>query len=763
MLIYRIITVFCLSLFLTETHAQVIVKGKIKDTSSKTLPYVTVRILQNDSTYMSGTSTDSIGGYKFVDVPQGSYLLAISSIGYISRIYPFTVKDEDEEVLPDMTLVEDNVRLGEVKVEGQSFIRKKDRVLIIPDKQQVKHAHTGYDLLYNLMIPNIDVDRRKGSVSTLGGNVSLYINGRKVDYREVKNLQPKDIEKIEYFDAPTGKYSGDVASINYIMKEYRAGGYVSLDADQTMGYLKGDYSAAVKVAQGNTSYTLFAGHTMQKYEDNDNSRTENFHFIDKSFVKNAVTDLDKIKNNQQYAQLNVLNQNKKRTYMAKMSLVRSDAPDNIQKQHVIYSDYYQTTQSKSLVDQASLMPAIELYGNFQFKENQWLECILSGAYTDNSYYRSYTENDFSFGTDVKEKLYTLDPSLKYNVSMKHQNSLTVQLQHSHRISTSTYSGDYPSWQHLWSGETLLFLSYNQRFNEKIFLDGRIGMSSLQYRLHGHDKTAYISPRGNILLGFQLSARQQLYLGTSIGNAYPEINTINTAEQNIDPFHVKRGNPDLDKINMYMASASYSLQFGRFNLFGIFMYSSEINAVLPAYSIENDKILETFRSDGDYHQFRSGLDLAWKATDVLRFRLSGRWQYGMIKGFTDKSQNSIYGKLNINYYWKDFLLNVYGQTQSRGLNETGVYEWQDGNYGASLSWNYKNWALEVGTNNPFWSNNRTKYYLNSDVYSYNQNIYRRVNQQLGYVKIAYTFDFGKKTSKDQKNINTNINSAILKAE
>lgn len=87
----------------------------------------------------------------------------------------------------------------------------------------------------------------------------------------------------------------------------------------------------------------------------------------------------------------------------------------------------------------------------------------------------------------------------------------------------------------------------------------------------------------------------------------------------------------------------------------------------------------------------------------------------------------------------------------------------GNYGASLSWNYKNWALEVGTNNPFWSNNRTKYYLNSDVYSYNQNIYRRVNQQLGYVKIAYTFDFGKKTSKDQKNINTNINSAILKAE
>lgn len=229
--------------------------------------------------------------------------------------------------------------------------------------------------------------------------------------------------------------------------------------------------------------------------------------------------------------------------------------------------------------------------------------------------------------------------------------------HSHRITSATYAGDNPSWQHLWSGESLLFASYNQRFG-KLSMNGRIGMSALQYRLHGHEKTHYISPRGDLSFFYQFSDRQQFGIGAAVGNAYPEINTINTAEQTIDQIHVKRGNPYLDKIKMYMASGSYSLQVGRFNLFGIFMYSSEINTVLPAFSVEGNKLVESYRSDGDYHLLQGGLDLSWKATDALRFKLGGRWQYSKITGQDSQDRNNVYGRLTVNYYWKDFSLNVY---------------------------------------------------------------------------------------------------------
>lgn len=744
-------------------NAQVAVKGRIADESDKGLAYATVRLLCQDSTFVQGVVTDSIGLYKLENVQKGSYLLSFSSIGYEAKIYPFTVGGEDtEKALPVVYLKENSVLLGEVEVKGSSFIRQKDRVLIIPDKQQVKHAFTGYDLLSNLMIPGIDVDRKKGVVATMGGAVTLYIDGRKVDYREVQSLRPRDIEKVEYFDVPTGKYAGDVASINYITRKWKSGGYVSLDANQTIGYLQGDYNAVSKVSHGNTSYTLFAGHTMYDYNEDDNRSTESFVLADRSFTRDEITEADKRKKNQQYAQFNVLNQTGKRTLSAKMSFVHSGMPDNGKRGMLDYSDYYEDVCSSSSTDQKSLAPSLELYGSFRLKDNQRLECSLPVSYTQNTYDRSYQENEYASMTNVDEKLYMLNPSLNYSLSMPHQNTLTVQLMHSHRITSATYAGDNPSWQHLWSGESLLFASYNQRFG-KLFMNGRIGMSALQYRLHGHEKTHYISPRGDLSFFYQFSDRQQFGIGAAVGNAYPEINTINTAEQNIDQIHVKRGNPYLDKIKMYMASGSYSLQVGRFNLFGIFMYSSEINTVLPAFSVEGNKLVESYRSDGDYHLLQGGLDLSWKATDALRFKLGGRWQYSKITGQDSQDQNNVYGRLTVNYYWKDFSLNVYGKTQTRLLSGDGVYEWQDGNYGASVSWYHGGWALEAGTNNPFYTHARTRSFLRSDVYRYDREVYSRLNQPTGYVKIAYTFDFGKKTSKDYRNVNTTIDSAILKAE
>ena len=742
-------------------NAQVAVKGRIADESDKGLAYATVRLLCQDSTFVQGVVTDSIGLYKLENVQKGNYLLSLSSIGYEAKVYPFAVGDT-EKVLPVVYLKENSVLLGEVEVKGSSFIRQKDRVLIIPDKQQVKHAFTGYDLLSNLMIPGIDVDRKKGVVATMGGAVTLYIDGRKVDYREVQSLRPRDIEKVEYFDVPTGKYAGDVASINYITRKWKSGGYVSLDANQTIGYLQGDYNAVSKVSHGNTSYTLFAGHTMYDYNEDDNRSTESFVLADRSFTRDEITEADKRKKNQQYAQFNVLNQTGKRTLSAKMSFVHSGMPDNGRKGMLDYSDYYEDVCSSSSTDQKSLAPSLELYGSFRLKDNQRLECSLPISYTQNTYDRSYQENEYASMTNVDEKLYMLKPSLNYSLSMPHQNTLTVQLMHSHRITSATYAGDNPSWQHLWSGESLLFASYNQRFG-KLSMNGRIGMSALQYRLHGHEKTHYISPRGDLSFFYQFSDRQQFGIGAAVGNAYPEINTINTAEQNIDQIHVKRGNPYLDKIKMYMASGSYSLQVGRFNLFGIFMYSSEINTVLPAFSVESNKLVESYRSDGDYHLLQGGLDLSWKATDALRLKLGGRWQYSKITGQDSQDQNNVYGRLTVNYYWKDFSLNVYGKTQTRLLSGDGVYEWQDGNYGASVSWYHGGWALEAGTNNPFYTHARTRSFLRSDVYRYDREVYSRLNQPTGYVKIAYTFDFGKKTSKDYRNVNTTIDSAILKAE
>ena len=195
--------------YILPVFPQYTIKGLLQGTEQTALPYASVRLLRTDSTFVSGTVTDSLGCYRLNQVSSNDYLLAFSTVGYKPEVIPVTVSNADVTV-HTVTLESDNVMLGEIVVKGSSFIQKKDHLLVIPDKQQAKHAFTGYDLLYNLMIPGLTVDRKNKKVTALAGEATLYINGVKADIKEVQSLRPQDIEKVEYYVWPTsGKFAGD--------------------------------------------------------------------------------------------------------------------------------------------------------------------------------------------------------------------------------------------------------------------------------------------------------------------------------------------------------------------------------------------------------------------------------------------------------------------------------------------------------------------------------------------------------------------------
>ena len=85
------------------------------------------------------------------------------------------------------------------------------------------------------------------------------------------------------------------------------------------------------------------------------------------------------------------------------------------------------------------------------------------------------------------------------------------------------------------------------------------------------------------------------------------------------------------------------------------------------------------------------------------------------------------------------------------------------YGLSVRYSGQNWMAEAGTENPFTKHVYYREYADYGVYRYNQVSTSRIYQQTAYVKLAYTFDFGKKTSRESNNIDRSINSAILKIE
>lgn len=250
---------------------------------------------------------------------------------------------------------------------------------------------------------------------------------------------------------------------------------------------------------------------------------------------------------------------------------------------------------------------------------------------------------------------------------------------------------------------------------------------------------------------------------NIGNSFPQINTINRVDQNIDMLQIKRGNPDMDKANIYLAQLSYSLQYKTFNIQAI-AYSINVNhAIVNNYYVEKDKLINSFSSNANYYNLIGMLTATWKVTEKINFKMDGTWLQTKLTGTASATCNNLIGSLQMNYYWKDFSLNIYGRTSQKTLDMSSISVYESGKYGASINWIHKNWFAEIGTENPFSSNHRKTYSINTDVYNFNNTNYSRIFQQTGYVKLSYTFDFGRKTSRAQEQVNTNINSAILKAQ
>lgn len=741
--------------------------GRVADEQQQAVPFATIRLLNSsDSTYIQGCSTDSVGQYRLEVAEAGQYLISCSRIGYDNKVMPVYVSEGKENKF-NITLKSNVLALGEVTVTADAFVRSNDRWLVTPTKQQTKHSGTGYDLLYNLMIPGIDVNRTTGTVSTPTGEATLYIDGVKASFREVRNIRPKDIERIEYFDIPYGKYAGDLASINIITKQYTYGGYISVDGKQTIGYLRGDYNAVTKLAHNSTSFTLFAGSDIKEYRGGLKDRNDIITFPDGDVTRHYSTDDARVKNNSQYAQLNIQNSNKKRTLKASASFVRNYTPDNYLYETIAYGGALDTVRgSYSNNMQKGMQYNANLYGSFNVKENQILQISLSGSYADNEYQYEYRENNSRISTHSDEDYYTLRGELSYALNLNNKSSISARLIHNHTISSTTYTGSTNSWQHLWTGETLFFAQYHHRFGQKSTLYVHPGVSLLQYKLHGDGTFRRVSPRFQLLLSQKLSKSQNLVLGFFLGNSFPQISSLNSVEQQVDLIQVKRGNPDLDRSTLYLFRGNYNLNYRRISLYAGVQYGLFKHLAVDEYFVEgllNDggKLVQTYRSDATEHHVNGRVSLTWRPNNNFNIQVNGVYQLDRYTGGENKSLNSVNGNIKAIYYLNDFAFNVYFRSPSKSLNNM-VETTAPLNYGLGISYAHGDFRAEVGTNNPFMKNAEYEYHYLNDIYRYDNTVVSKTASQTAYVKLAYTFDFGKKTSRDKNNVDKTIDSAILKA-
>ena len=654
--------------------------------------------------------------------------------------------------------------LDEVVVKASYLTREDDHILAIPTKEQRKHAVTGYDLLNNLMIPGVSVERLTGSVTTPSGAATLYIDGRKVDFREVQSLRPKDIARVEFFDVPTGKYAKDAYAINIVMKPLNNGGYTQLDASQGAGYLNGDYNLVSKFVTGTKSLNIWAGYSLENPKSSMNEN-EVFNFPDYQLNRQLFYNNAENRHTEEYVQASISNRGKKYIWMLRGGMAWNDIRNNVNNG---MTDYWQT---KASVKDGSILninsrnksyrPSVYFYGLHTFSDTKSLDYVFDGYYSRNDYNRFYNEDDKSFHSLVKEDYCYVKANANYSMAFSHRNRLAFSLFEFMRISDSEYMGTSTYNQNLHSSETILFADYSQRLG-RFFFDINPGLSFLTYRLKGMESINHLTPRLQTRAVYKIDKVQQLQFTFALGNTYPRINTINNVEQQIDPIIILKGNPDMDNSILLNPRLSHTLNLNKFALQTGVSYFYQNHSIISDYYIRDGHLISTFRDDCIYHRPSADISMTYKPSGSLNMKLSGQWIEHLVRGGTEhRSLSSISGSAMVNYYIQDFSFSVSLATPSRDLINSQISRKTYWQYQLSAMWKYGNWAIEANANNLFMMKNNIVDELSTPYYSFKQINQSRSYNQYATLKIVYSFDYGKKTSQTPDYEHKNSESAILK--
>lgn len=654
--------------------------------------------------------------------------------------------------------------LDEVVVKASYLTREDDHLLAIPTKEQRKHAVTGYDLLNNLMVPGVSVERSTGSVTTPAGAATLYIDGRKVDFREVQSLRPKDIARVEFFDVPTGKYAKDAYAINIVMKPLNNGGYTQLDVSQGAGYLYGDYNLVSKFVTGTKSLNIWAGYSLENPKSSMNEN-EVFNFPDYQLNRQLFYNNAENRHTEEYVQASISNRGKKYIWMLRGGMAWNDIRNNVNNG---MTDYWQT---KASVKDGSILninsrnksyrPSVYFYGLHTFSDTKSLDYVFDGYYSRNDYNRFYNEDDESFHSLVKEDYYYVKANANYSMAFSHRNRLAFSLFEFMRISDSEYMGTSTYNQSLHSSETILFADYSQRLG-RFFFDINPGLSFLTYRLKGMESINHLTPRLQTRAVYKIDKVQQLQFTFALGNTYPRINTINNVEQQIDPIIILKGNPDMDNSILLNPRLSHTLNLNKFALQTGVSYFYQNHSIISDYYIRDGHLISTFRDDCIYHRPSADISMTYKPSSSLNMKLSGQWIENLVRGGTEnRSLSSISGSAIVNYYILDFSFSVSLATPSRDLIDSQISRKTYWQYQLSAMWKHGNWAIEANANNLFMMKNNIVDELSTPYYSFKQ-----INQSSSYnqyatLKIVYSFDYGKKTPQTPDYEHKNSESAILK--
>ena len=159
--------------------------------------------------------------------------------------------------LGTISLASASISLDEVTVNASAIRNTADRKIAFPTSEQKAASSNGINLLNALMLPRLEVDPIRNSVSLSNeGTIQFCINGIKVELSDIRGLSPQEVIRIEYHDNPGLRYGNASVVLDYIVQRETSGGSVNLDLSNSPTTSFGDDQVSTKFNHKKSEFGL---------------------------------------------------------------------------------------------------------------------------------------------------------------------------------------------------------------------------------------------------------------------------------------------------------------------------------------------------------------------------------------------------------------------------------------------------------------------------------------------------------------------------
>lgn len=576
--------------------------GRLIDNHNLPVEFANIQLLNpKDSSFLCGGVSNANGDFV-IPCQQKQALMKVSFVGYktICKLVPIAR-------IGNVKMQANSYLLKGVTVEAARVVEKVDRQIIFPTKEQVKTASNGYDLLDNLSLPTIIVNRAERKVLSLkGGDVQIRINDVKASMQDVLALQPDEVTKVEFINVPGLKY-GDSnldAVINYQVRRRYAGyvGGVSTMQGTKAGFNNSDgyFKYNVKKSEFSINYSF----SYRSVEERSYESLGTYHLPTGETLHRNYLGYDSpflyTTNNVQLGYN--LSEPDKYTLNVRLNFYNHNSP--VRGMNQLYQESGKANQylqnNRKMLEQ---IPSLDIYYSLNMPHDQNLALNLVGTYIGTDYQyrmREYTFNkspdesvkntpltDYSYDATGRKR--SLIGEGTYSKNWK-QMALSVGGQYNISHTDNIYVGSSNADTELKYSNLYLF---TQLQGQQKWFSYQVGVGATRSSIHqgenGYSKWLF---RPQVTLQAKASDRLSFKWSSKITSDIPSLSDLSELRQYSNSFEARDGNSGLKPFTGYnnTLSASWNIPLMSVYLEGNWTYYDKPIAT---------SILPEKREDGSY--------------------------------------------------------------------------------------------------------------------------------------------------------------------